>query len=380
MRVAYLIDSLAPGGAEYSLLALAPELLARGVDLEVAYLGGDATVAAPLRAVGVDVERLGDGRGGRTRNVARVLRWLRARRPDLLHTTLFEADQAGRLAAGFARIPVVSSLVNIAYGPDQLTDPALRPWKLRAARELDSLTARRAVAFHAITGVVADTMADRLRIRRDRIHVIPRGRSEGALGLRTPERAAATRRRLHVAPNAPLVLAAARHEHQKSLDVLVRAVPEIVRAVPAVCVIIAGRRGNQSAELERLADEQAAAGAVRFLGVRDDVPDLLAAADVFVMPSRWEGFGSVLIEAMALEAPIVASDVPAIRDVLGADGATLVPVDAPGPLALAVVDVLRDPSRARQGSRALRRRFVERYEIGPIADATVAFYRDAVGR
>jgi glycosyltransferase involved in cell wall biosynthesis len=381
MRVLQLIDSLAPGGAEQSLVALAPELRQRGIDIEVAYLGREATLAPRLEAAGVPVHALADdeGRRGRFGSVLRTRRWLRARRPDLLHTTLFESDQAGRVAATIARVPVVSSLVNVSYGEEHLADPGVRRSRLRGAQALDALTARRVVRFHAITDVVADTMAPRLHVPRNRIDVIHRGRSAEALGERSPERDAEIRGQLGVPVGAPLVVAAARHEYQKGLDVLLRSLPQVVTHVPDLVVVIAGRTGNATHELEGLRDELDLGQAVQMLGRRDDVPDLLAAADAFVLPSRWEGLGSVLIEAMALEAPIVASDLPAVREVLGRDLAVLVPAERPQELAAAIVATLQDRAASARRAAAARRTFLESYEIASIAVATIAFYRRALG-
>ncbi|MEY2449318.1 MAG: hypothetical protein QOH79_2794 [Acidimicrobiaceae bacterium] len=381
MRVAQLIDSLAPGGAEQSLVALAPELRARGIELEVAYLGGAAPLATRLQADGIPVTALGSEQGGsRIGNIRHTLRWLRAQRPDLVHTTLFEADQAGRIAARLARVPVVSSLVNVSYGPEHLADPGVRRSRLRAARRLDAFTAKRVVRFHAVTDVVADTMSERLRVSRARIDVIPRGRSAAMLGRRTPERAASIRRRLGVPDDARLVVAAARHEYQKGLDVLLRAVPHITHDASKVMVVVAGRTGNATPDLESLVAELGIADVVSLLGERDDVPELLAAADVFVLPSRWEGIGGVLIEAMALEAPIVATDLAPIREALGGEIAVLVPAEQPQLLAKAIVATLESPADAARRTAMAYRTFVASFEIAATADATVAFYRRALGQ
>lgn len=378
MRVASLIDSLAPGGAERSLATLAPELRARGVDIEVAYLGRDATLAPLFESTGTPVRAL-DGRG-RLDNVRRVRRWLRTVAPDVVHTTLYEADQAGRIAASSLRLPVVSSLVNLAYGEEQLTDPRLKPWKVRAAQTLDRLTARRVRRFHAITATVADTMAARLRVPRHLIEVIPRGRPAAGLGTRTVARREAARARLGIDFEVPLVVAAARHEHQKGLDRLVEAAPRLGREIPGIRVMIAGRRGNASADLEHRIRDLGLDGAVELLGHRDDVPDLLVAADVFVLPSRWEGLGSVLLEAMALEVPIVASDLPAVREVVDDASALLVSEPTGERLAGAVAATLADPGTAAARASTARARFLDEFEIARVADATVAFYERALGR
>ena len=211
MRVLTVIDSLdASGGAERSLAAMAPELVSAGIDLHVAYLRErPRSIAEQLVHSGAEVHSL-VGRGGRASDTLRAARLVRAVRPDLVHTTLFEADQAGRIGARAAGRPVVTSLVNVAYGVDQSTTPGLARWKVRAAQTTDALTARAAVRFHAITAHVADVMAARLRLPRDRIDVIYRGRDPRDLGRRTDERRARVRRELGLNDQQPVVLAVGR--------------------------------------------------------------------------------------------------------------------------------------------------------------------------
>jgi glycosyltransferase involved in cell wall biosynthesis len=372
LDVLYLIDSLAAGGAERSLAALAPAYRDRGLRLTVAYLHERPGVRAELEAAGAAVRSL-EGPGGLAGAALRARRLVAGSRPDLVHTTLFEADLAGRAAAG--RVRVVTSLVNDAYGTTQAGAPGVAGWKLEAARLMDAVSARRVARFHAISGHVADRMAARLRIPRDRIEVVPRGRDPAALGARTPARRAAARAALGLGPDTPLVLAAARHEHQKGLDVLLAAFPAVAAAVPRARLAMAGRSGNQT---PRLAAAAAALGpAVSLLGARGDVPELLCAADAFVVPSRWEGFGSVLLEAMALETPVVASDLPAVREAV-ADTALLVPPERPDALAAAVAATLADPAAAARRARRARERFLREFTVDRVADAMADLYRRAL--
>ena len=379
MHVLYLIDSLVPGGAERSLAEMAPHLVSGGVRLDVATLHERPGVQADLVRGGVRLHRL-DGGGGRigwTRRTAQLIRQLR---PDLIHTTLFEADIAGRVAAMRCRAPVVSSLVNVAYGPEQhMALGSAGSARLRAAQLLDGLTARRVVRFHAISAHVGDLMAQRLRLPLDRVEVVPRGRDPRRLGTRTSDRRDRARVALGVEPGTPVILAAARHEHQKGLDVLLCAVPLVLERMPAARVVVAGRTGNQTPLLRSIVSRLRVERAVRFIGARDDVPELLCAADVFVSPSRWEGLGSVLLEAMALEAPIVASDLPAVREVV-TDGVTalLVPPEQPEALAASLVNTLADPAGAASRGRAARARFLGEYSIERIADRMHAFYDHAL--
>jgi glycosyltransferase involved in cell wall biosynthesis len=377
VRILYLIDSLAAGGAERSLAALAPAYAQRDLRLTVGYLHERPGVRAELEAAGATARPL-EGPWGMAGAVRRARGLVAATRPDLVHTTLFEADLVGRAAAG--RVPVVTSLVNDAYGATQAGAPGLARWKLGAARLLDAASARRVVRFHAISGHVAELMAARLRLPRERIEVVPRGRDPVALGTRSAARREAARAALGVEPGAPLLLAAARHEHQKGLDVLLAAFPAVTEAAPGARLAIAGRDGNQTPRLRAAAERSGRGGAVRLLGARGDVAELLCAADVFVVPSRWEGFGSVLLEAMALEAPIVASDLAAVREVVG-DDALLVPPDRPDALAAAVAAVLADPDGAARRAARARERFLATFTIDRVADAMAGFYRRAlVGR
>jgi len=214
-------------------------------------------------------------------------------------------------------------------------------------------------------------------VPRERIQVVPRGRDPVALGTRTPARRAAARATLGLEPDTPLVLAAARHEHQKGLDVLLAAFPAVAQAVPGARLAIAGRTGNQTPRLRAAADAPGLGPAVSLLGARRDVAELLCAADVFVVPSRWEGFGGVLLEAMALEASIVASDLPAVREAVD-DTALLVPPERPAELAAAVTATLADPAAAASRGRRARERFLAGFTVDRVADAMADLYRRAL--
>jgi glycosyltransferase involved in cell wall biosynthesis len=378
VRILYVIDSLGAAGAERSLAAMALPYADRGIELEVAYLHDRPGVQADLEAAGARLHSLA-GPGRRPGWALRTRRLIAERRPDLVHTTLFEADIAGRVGAALARVPVVSSLVNAAYSRDHAATPGIARWKIRGAQFADAVTARRVVRFHANAGHLADVMAQRLRVPRDRIEVIPRGRDPQRLGRRDPERRAKMRADLGVSSNCPMLLAIARHEHQKGLDVLLEALPAVRERIPAVRLAIAGRDGNQTPALLEAAQLQGRKGAVDFLGPRDDIPDLLCAADVVVIPSRWEGLSNVLIEAMALEAPVVCSDLPTLHDaVTNGETASMVPPGDPKALADAIVATLSDPAAATHRAARARQRFLAGFTIDGVVDQMAAFYDRAL--
>ncbi|MEE1828747.1 glycosyltransferase family 4 protein [Streptomyces sp. BE20] len=367
-----MIDSVSRvGGAEQGLVAMAPQLVRAGVRLDIAYLKDSTGGFQPeLTAAGADV--FGVGRPSRGQTVAALHRLVRERRPDLLHTTLYESDVLGRAAALTARTPVVTSLVNAAYGPEHRTARGLSPWKVRAAQAVDAATAQGTRRFHALTRYVAGAMARRLRVSSQRIDVVPRGRDPERLGIVTPDRRAAVRSSLELPQDVPVVLAAARQQYQKGLDVLLEAWPAVLRSEPEAVLLLAGSEGGETDRLLALAG---ATRGVRFLGPRDDVFDLMAAADALAVPSRWEGLGSAAMEAMGVGVPLVASDVPALRETVGSeDYARLVAPERPAALAEALIDTLEDRAAARVRTKAARARFLTSFTLQQVSAQMVGFY------
>jgi glycosyltransferase involved in cell wall biosynthesis len=355
---------------------LAPEYRDLGVQLDVAYLHERSGLQSELLTAGAELFPL-VGPGGRTAWVSRARSLIRERHPDVVHTTLFEADIVGRIAARLAHTPVVSSLVNASYGAEHHANPQVSSWKLHGALALDAATARLTTRLHAVSTLVADVMARRLRYPRYRIDVVPRGRSPERLGARTPARRATARSGLGVSEHERLVLVLARQEYEKGLDVVVRAMPSVLRRFPGVRLVVAGREGSQTGALQELVRAQGVGDEVTFLGTRRDVPELLCAADVFVLASRREGFSGALVEAMALEAPIVASDLPQVQEAVDQSCAVLARTDSADGFASAIEHVLAQPDQAQARTRRARERFLRAFTTATVAERMLAFYQRA---
>ena len=266
MRLLYVIPGLGGGGgAERSLAAMAP-VWAEGHDVHIVTFSDRTGLSGALRDAGATLHELG------AVSTPRLLRSLvhiaRTTRPDLIHTTLFHADVAGRLTAAITGTVVSSSLVNVNYGAAQRTTPGQSPHTLRGARLVDAASAQVVSRFHALSTHVADEMAPLLHVDRSLIDVIPRGRDGAALGRRNESRRAAVRERLGLPAGAPVVGLAARHEWQKGVDRFVDALPALVGTLPDVHVIIAGRDGALSAEIRRRLPEAMPASQLLDLGPR----------------------------------------------------------------------------------------------------------------
>ena len=119
-------------------------------------------------------------------------RLIKTERPDLVHTALFDADLAGRLASIGLRVPVMTTLANTAYDDARRGDPNVNARRLMVVKWIDGLTARHLTQhFHAVSQAVKDSTVERLGVPPDRITVVKRGRDETRLGERSPERRSA---------------------------------------------------------------------------------------------------------------------------------------------------------------------------------------------
>ena len=158
--------------------------------------------------------------------------------------------------------------------------------------------------------------------------------------------------------DGPLAVCIGRLSHQKGQDLLLAAWPKVVARVPGALLVVVGD-GPERAELEAAA---AGLAGVRLVGASDAVPAWLAAADVAVLPSRYEGMALGVLEAAASGCSVVATDADGMAEVIGADAGAIVPVGQVGRLADAVVERLLDPGLRRREGAAGRRRAEEHHD------------------
>ncbi len=287
-------------GAESHLFILLPALAAAGWRVELALLvrnDGPAIAAKTreLQAAGIAVTAFRYRRFPDPACLAALTGHLRARRDWIVHTHLDDADGMGKLAARLAggRI-VIATVHNDEPGHLRLK------WRLLLTF-LDRLTTH----YIAISEAVRRHLVERERVLAEKVTVVPYGVPEPA----RVEARAELRARLGLPADRRIVGFVGRLTAQKNLGVLLAAMAQLPEMV---CVLIGG------GEL-RGALEQQAAGLdnVRFLGYRPEAAALMPAFDVFCLPSRWEGLGLVLVEAMLRRVPIVGSRAGAIPEVLG---------------------------------------------------------------
>lgn len=354
VRVAHVITRLCKGGAQentFHSVRLADRSRYEA-DLIAGYPGaGEHSMEDAVRAAGIEIVRV----PSLVRDPSPWKDWLayrelvrlfRERRYDIVHTHTSKAGYLGRLAAAKVRVPIVVHTphghVFFGYFNQALTS-FFTALERHAARKTDRLIAltQRGIDEHLARGVGRPEQWTAIFSGIDLAPFATAGESR--------DRA---RRALGIAPDEHLVGAVGRLEPVKGLTYFVRAAHRIAGECPRARFILAGdgmERGRIEAESAVLGDR------FHMLGLRSDVPALMAAMDVCVVPSLNEGMGRVILEAAAAGTPVVASRVGGIPEVVR-DGETgvLVAPGEPESIARAVLDLLRDDARRRAMGDAAR--------------------------
>lgn len=364
MRIVHVVQRFHPaiGGAETHVREVVRELARRGHDVTVAT---SAHPEAPADSVVED-----DGARYRVRRfAARSFRgdylwppWLRMRgleefladeKPDLYHAHSYRFHTVEACATAAERTGRPFVLTAHGFYPPENALVRLARWRYDRAR--GARAAQAAARCIAVTTHEGEHYLE-LGVEPGRVDVVPNGIPEAAFA---PADGAAFRRE-HALGDGPLVLFLARLAHDKGLADLVRAFPLLLEHVPDATLAVCGGDAGAGPAARRLAKRLGVAERVRFLGRVPDPRAAYSACDVFVLPSHYEAFGIVLLEAMAQGRPVVATTAGGMPEVVGEAG-IVVPPRSPRDLALAVGSVLSDAAyQARLGEmgRARAGRFL----------------------
>jgi glycosyltransferase involved in cell wall biosynthesis len=372
MRILHVITSLARGGAQAHLLELMRGQKRRGHEVELAYFKDPEMVAdfAPVIdfPFALDMEDLASAA-----LLGRLWGLTAAAKPDVLHTHLLKADAYGAVVGRFG-----APRVTIASKHND--EAALRrPWIARLHGLLSRLDDRIIVC----SDHVGEYMVETGRVPANKVRRIYYGIDlDRPLALAEPQMRE-VRRDLGLPARGPFLLCVGRLDPQKGHPYLIEAMHQVVERFPDATLLIVGAAQQGSEEYVTALREQAAApdlvGKVVFAGERQDVPRLMAACDVFVLASLWEGFGLVFAEVMAASKPVVGTRVSGVPEVV-ADGETgiLVPPRDPDALAAALIRLLGDPAECRRLGRNGYQRVRERFSAARMVEETLEVYREAL--
>ena len=357
LRVLHPITRLTLGGSSENTIASCVALDRAGYQCLVAtsFRESDASSLDDARRRGcrvVDIPALGREIAplGDLAALAELVRSIRRERPAIVHTHTSKAGFIGRLAAVIARVPAVIHQPHghIFYG-------YYSPRRTAVFTALERMAARWTDRIITLTDRGAAEHLARGIGRAEQYVTVPSGVPTAELRATAPPRGEA-RARLGLDPDAFVVVGLGRLVPIKGFDLLVRALPAVAEQVPSARVLLVGD-GAERQRLEAVAASLDVTRQLRLAGETLDVAAYLAAADVVAVPSRNEGMGRVIVEAMALGLPVVATAVGGIPDVVtdGECGRLIAPEDVDA-LSAALIELGRDPAlRRKLGEAAVRR-------------------------
>jgi glycosyltransferase involved in cell wall biosynthesis len=366
IRVLALIDSLGMGGAEFLLGELASRAGDAGIELSVAYLHirGDRGLQR-LRARGIEADHVPVTSLVAPDGLWRVRRHLAAARPDVLHTHLGTSDFLGGLAARSLRLPAVSTVHVMEWPRDRRNDVKVQ--LISAARR--GCMAR----VIAVSEPAGRWLLEHRWARPQQLVTV----HNGVTGVPRPGAGRAVRRALGIGEYALVVAMLSVIREGKGHDVAIAAAARLRARFPLLELLIVGD-GEERPRLEALAARD---GGVTFAGHRDDVMEVLDAADVLLHPSRIDAFPGALLEAMAAGLPIVATAVGGIPDIVedGATGVLIPPPATPAAVADTLAPLLADAGLRAALARRGRERFERRFSVERWLERTRAVYESVLG-
>jgi glycosyltransferase involved in cell wall biosynthesis len=336
MRVLFLSTSMGMGGADKQLLSAAQEMLRRGRHVMIVSLTPLGPMGLEARSLGIPTETLGMRRGfPDPRGLVRLIRLVRVWKPDVVHSHMLHANLMARALRLFVPVPALVSTIHNIYEGGPLWMAAYR----LTNRVVDQMT--------IISEVAADRFIREGIVPRRLLRVVPNGVDSELFREVSADARVAIRRSLGLEDEFTW-LAVGRFEIAKDYPNMLRAFDQVRERHPRSVLLLVGR-GSLQAEAEELTQALGLAGPVRFLGIRDDVREIMSAADGYVMSSAWEGMPMVLLEAAAAGLPIVATRAGGNEEVVrDEESGFLVPPRASDLLAKAMLRLMESSEAQRR--------------------------------
>lgn len=367
MRVAMIIDSLRIGGAQKLVTRFVSVAARQAVESTVISLEADPVPSNLdlIDSAGVDVEIFSSRSLLDVGRLMRLIRYLRMKKFDLIHTHLSYANILGCLAGYFAGIPVIATLHSTSHDPKQ---------KRRLITQLEEMILRGfARRILAVGYTVAAIYQPRLGSRT--IDIVPNGVPDPIdLSLEGRE---CLRREIAGDEKRVIIISVGRLVLAKGYEDLIEAFAVVRRQDSRVVLVIAGA-GNLMEKIKSKVSALQIEGAVNCLGARNDVPQLLAASDIYVSSSHWEGLPVAMLEAMMAGLPIIATSVGDIPRVVTPETGILVDPHEPDRLAKAISELVSAPAKARAMGAAARTRAMQEYSLDTWINRLTSLYEETL--
>ena len=361
MKVAFIITGMGRGGAERQVCDLADQFSAKGHQILLISMTGE-TVNRP-QSTDIEFVELNMAKTllGFIKAYWQVRRLIKQFKPDVVHSHMVHANLFARLLRLSTRIP---KLICTAHNTNEGGRGRMLAYRVTDALcDLSTNVSQEAVDAFIVQGAVPAT----------RMLAMPNGIDTVRFTF-NPASRTSLRAQLQLTDDTPLILAVGRFNIQKDYPNLLTAFSQLPSDLSHTQLAIIGT-GEEQANIEALAVQLGLTDRIHFLGLQRNVHEWMNAAEVYVMSSAWEGMPLVLLEAMASERVVVATDCGGVKEVVG-DCGILVPPKNSKALADALTQALvLTPEQAQVRGCLARQRIVERYSLSVQGERWLAFYQ-----
>jgi len=302
VRILYVVTGLGNGGAERVVCDLANEMFKKGHDVKIVYLTGDALTKPDHKEIELIKVNLNDFKSLLPTYV-RLAKIIRKFRPDVVHSHMVHANIIMRLVRITAPI---DKLICTAHSNNE--GGTLRMLAYRATHHLASVTTN-------VSNMAAQTFESLRAVPSKGMRTIYNGIDLNKFEYNSSARSDVNSE-LTIDESYKLVLAVGRFNEAKDYPNLLKAISLLKKEITYPFKLVVAGDGELRALIEGMIDSLGLKEDVILLGRRSDIPELMSAADLFVLPSKYEGFGLVVAEAMACECLVVATDCGGVAEVL----------------------------------------------------------------
>ncbi|MBI5740615.1 MAG: glycosyltransferase [Nitrospirae bacterium] len=364
INILYLFVTLPVGGAEEHLLTILRNLNPEEYRPTVLCIRDKGEIGREIEGMGIDVISLNrDSKAADVRIIKDILKVMRKQNISLVHTHLYHANMYGRTAAFLAEVPVVSTEHN-----------AYPKYKFKR-RIVNWLLAKRTGKIVAVSDAVKNHIVARDWITPTKVEVIHNAVDISRFDSVTRE---TSRQKLCIAPESLVIGTVGRLIEQKGHIYLIEALHAVREAVPQIKLVLAGS-GTLETSLKNEVSAKGLDEHVMFLGQRRDIPDILKAMDIFVLPSLWEGLPMVLLEAMASGLPIVATSVSGVTEIVRDEiNGIIVPARNKTALAGAIIGLSADSVKRKAFGRSGRKMVEDRFSSVRMAARLDSVYKSLI--
>lgn len=359
VKIVFVITGLGVGGAERQVVDLADRFVGLGHEVKIIYLTGNVRLrpsSDAIELIGLDVPK---SPLGFIWAIFSLARHLRAIKPDIVHSHMVHANLLARLSRLIYRVP---RLVCTAHNSNE--GGVARMLAYRVTNGLADVSTNVSVEAvqsfekkHAVPVGQMLSMVNGIDVHRFQPNLTSRIQLRRALAW----------------GDAQVFLAVGRLVEAKDYPNLLGAFFKLHKDFPDARLCVVGD-GPLRSEMEKLVNDRGLAQSVQFLGIRDDIPELMNAADFFVLSSAWEGFGLVVAEAMAAQKIVIATDCGGVSEVLGGHGILVKPRNSQMLTEAMQTAMLLKPAKAQDMARAARAWVVDHYSIDSVAREWIKVY------